>query len=131
MQRIFVTNLLHVHSNADRERIQKILDGQRPEAEHFVVLEKGSVWADMLNPGDDVQVEFGYGDKVPVVGATCRVLATEKRRTEDISREHANLNLGPTNLGVIIEKQFGFAAGFRVDFVSILHLTRKGGPKRS
>lgn len=129
MHRIFITNLLYMHKEEDRERIRKILEGEISLSRHFVALEKGSAWADTLNPGDEVQVEFGYGDRVPAMSTTTKVLATEKRRVEDLTEEHARLNLGPTNLTTIVEKQFGHSGGFRVDFASVLHLERKGGWK--
>lgn len=131
MDKLFISNVLHVHTPADHTRIKNILEGELSLAEHFVVLEKGSTWADKLNPGEEVQIVFGYLGSQAMTNAYAKVLATEKIPTEMITEGHARLNLGTTDLKTIIEKQFGDQNRFRVDFVSVLHLARKGGWKHN
>lgn len=129
MERFFIANLIYIHKPAICERIKKILEGKLPEAEHFVVLGKGSGWADKVNPGEEVQIAFGYSGDPDLASAYTRVLATEKIPLGAVTEEHARLNLGTADRKTIIEKQFCYCDGARVDFVSVLHLARKGGWK--
>ena len=123
---LLITHQVYVHEAETTARMKQILAGELEEADHFVVFMKGCSWADKANPGDDVQVEFGWGGGLEkIIAATsAKVLWVEKRPAGQLGKGLLRLNLGPSDPYTVQTRQFGGA-----DFVSILHLQRKGGWK--
>ncbi|MBI2036929.1 MAG: hypothetical protein HYT14_01040, partial [Candidatus Liptonbacteria bacterium] len=78
---LLITHQTGVHDAETMARMKQILAGELEEADHFVVFMKGCSWADKANPGDDVQIEFGWGggSTKPIAAAPAKVLWVEKR----------------------------------------------------
>lgn len=123
---LLIAHQVYVHEAETTARMKQILAGELKEADHFVVFMKGCSWADKMNPGDDVQIEFGWGGGLAkiIAAASAKVLWVEKRPAGQLGKGLLRLNLGPSDPYTVKTKQFGGA-----DFVSILHLQRKDGWK--
>ncbi|MDP3947206.1 MAG: hypothetical protein Q8Q41_00750, partial [bacterium] len=58
--KLFIPHQKQIHEIEVMVRMRQILAGELKEADHFVVFMKGCSWADKTNPGDDIQIEFGW-----------------------------------------------------------------------